>query len=175
FLKEANAKPDATRRFFCDVGMQWERKRATSSLVTQIFHTQTLVNGWKKQLGVPIAPASAEIRNALANPHGCLRGARRTSTIHAMRVAMAQLNPIVGDVSGNTALVLEAVRKARRAGADLVVTSELALIGYPPRDLLWREGIVEACERAVAAIAHEAGELAVVVGHPRRSPAPAPS
>ena len=66
-----------------------------------------------------------------------------------MRVAMAQLNPIVGDVSGNTALVLEAVRKARRAGADLVVTSELALIGYPPEDLVLRPAFVARREEAV--------------------------
>ena len=85
-----------------------------------------------------------------------------------MRIALAQLNPIVGDVAGNLALVLQAIAQARKDGAQALVTSELALIGYPPRDLLLREGVVEACERAVQQIAGEAGDMWVVVGHPRR-------
>ena len=75
-----------------------------------------------------------------------------------MRITLAQLNPIVGDVSGNCALILGAVEQARRDRADVLLTSELALIGYPPRDLLLREGVVEACEQAVQRIAHAARE-----------------
>lgn len=85
-----------------------------------------------------------------------------------MRIALAQLNPTVGDIEGNLSLVLAAIEKARSDGAQTLVTSELMLIGYPPRDLLLREGVVEACERAVRIIAHAAGELWVLVGHPRR-------
>jgi NAD+ synthase/NAD+ synthase (glutamine-hydrolysing) len=85
-----------------------------------------------------------------------------------MRIALAQLNPTVGDVAGNLGLILEAMKTARRDGAEVIVTSELALIGYPPRDLLLREGVVEACERAVMVIARAAGEMTVIVGHPRR-------
>jgi NAD+ synthetase len=88
-----------------------------------------------------------------------------------MRVAIAQLNPIVGDVSGNTRLVLDAIDRAIADEADVLVTSELVLVGYPPRDLLFRQGIVEACEAAAAEIARHAGardaELTVLVGHPR--------
>lgn len=73
FLKQADADPDGMKRFFCEVGMQIERKRLASSLITQLFHTQTLVNGWKKQFGMDVAPASTESRNAFANPHGYLR------------------------------------------------------------------------------------------------------
>ena len=87
-----------------------------------------------------------------------------------MRIALAQLNPTVGDVAGNTRLVLEAIRAARDDRADILVTSELALIGYPPRDLLLREGVVDACERAVLEIAGHAGDILVAVGHPRHSP-----
>lgn len=89
----------------------------------------------------------------------------------AMRIALAQLNPTVGDVAGNTALVLDAIEQARRDRADVLVTSELALIGYMPRDLLLREGVVEACEEAVRQIASHAVDLHVIVGHPRRAPA----
>lgn len=85
-----------------------------------------------------------------------------------MRIALAQLNPTVGDVAGNLALVLEAMEHARCDGAQALLTSELALIGYPPRDLLLREGVVEACEAAVRRIAEVAGEMWVIVGHPRR-------
>ena len=87
-----------------------------------------------------------------------------------MRIALAQLNPTVGDVAGNLALVLDAIAQAKRDHADVLVTSELALIGYPPRDLLLRQGVVEACEAAVHTVAAHAGELHVIVGHPRRSP-----
>lgn len=53
-----------------------------------------------------------------------------------MKIALVQSNYTVGDLKGNAALILEAARQAQQAGADLVVTSELALTGYPPRDLL---------------------------------------
>ncbi|MBT8484038.1 MAG: NAD+ synthase [Phycisphaerales bacterium] len=85
-----------------------------------------------------------------------------------MRIALAQLNPIVGDVAGNTDLVLASIERARRDDADLLVTPELALLGYPPRDLILREGIVEAAEAAVGIVAAAAGEMTVLVGHPRR-------
>lgn len=87
-----------------------------------------------------------------------------------MRIALAQLNPIIGDVAGNAALILKAVEHARHDKADVLVTSELALIGYPPRDLLLREGVVESCERAVQHIAEQARSMTVLIGHPRRSP-----
>jgi NAD+ synthase (glutamine-hydrolysing) len=85
-----------------------------------------------------------------------------------MRIAFAQLNPTVGDVAGNTALVLNAMDEARSEKADLLVCAEMNLLGYPPRDLLFREGVVEHAEAAVATIADHAGDLTVVVGHPRR-------
>jgi len=53
-----------------------------------------------------------------------------------MKIALAQNNYVVGDLSGNARLILRSAQKARQAGADLVITSELALVGYPPRDLL---------------------------------------
>ncbi len=83
---------------------------------------------------------------------------------------MAQVNPTVGDVAGNARLVIEAAEQGRRDGADVVVTTELVLIGYPPRDLVFRKGVVEACEQAVAYIARQCPGLVLVVGHPRRCP-----
>ena len=86
-----------------------------------------------------------------------------------MKIAIAQLNPTVGDVSGNSALVYSAACRARDAGADLLVVSELVISGYPPKDLLLREGFVAACDRAVTALAARVDpKLGVLVGHPSR-------
>jgi NAD+ synthetase len=87
-----------------------------------------------------------------------------------MRLTLAQLNPTVGDVAGNARLVIEACEQAVRDGADAVVTTELCLIGYPPRDLVFRKGVVEACEQAAAFIARQCPDIVAVVGHPRRCP-----
>ena len=59
-----------------------------------------------------------------------------------MRIALAQLNPTVGDLEGNRKLVEEAAAKALAAGASAVVLPELVLTGYPPMDLLEREGFI---------------------------------
>ncbi|TVQ52650.1 MAG: NAD+ synthase [Phycisphaerales bacterium] len=100
----------------------------------------------------------------------------RSPTMGRMRIALAQLNPTVGDIPGNTRLILEAIDRAREEAADLLITPELAVLGYPPRDLLLREGIIQACEEAVEQIAravHEAGGAGggptVIVGHPRQT------
>jgi NAD+ synthase (glutamine-hydrolysing) len=84
-----------------------------------------------------------------------------------MKLALAQLNPIVGDVAGNRRLIEDAVAQAAARQADLVVCSELVLCGYPPKDLLLREGFVAACDRAVEQLARTLPpEIGVLVGHP---------
>ncbi|HEY2249930.1 MAG TPA: NAD+ synthase [Planctomycetaceae bacterium] len=90
-----------------------------------------------------------------------------------MKIAIAQLNPTVGDISGNSELVYSAACRARDAGAGLLVVSELAISGYPPKDLLLREGFVAACDRAVTALAARVDpRLGVLVGHPSHSNLP---
>ena len=84
-----------------------------------------------------------------------------------MRIALAQLNPIVGDLSGNVARIAAAASQAGDAGAALMVTSELVVSGYPPKDLLLREGFVSACDRAVKTLAERIdSSLGLLVGHP---------
>ncbi len=86
-----------------------------------------------------------------------------------MKIALAQLNPTVGDLRGNVALVRSATEQAVVAGAELLITSELLISGYPPKDLLLREGFAHACDRAVSALAKELPRgLAVLVGHPTK-------
>ncbi|MCX6677473.1 MAG: NAD+ synthase [Methanothrix sp.] len=74
-----------------------------------------------------------------------------------MKIALLQLNPTVGDLRGNSDLIAGAARRA--AGADLAVTSELALLGYPPRDLLLNADFVERSWAALRRLAQELADL----------------
>jgi len=84
-----------------------------------------------------------------------------------MKIALLQVNPTVGDLAGNATLIADAAAAARRAGADLAVTPELALAGYLPRDLLLSTGFVERCWKTLATLASTlAGGPPVLVGIP---------
>jgi len=89
----------------------------------------------------------------------------------ALKAALAQINPTVGDLEGNARLVAAAARRAHAQGARLVVAPELALSGYPPEDLLLRPAFMAACARTLAALAAGLADcegLYVVVGHPHQ-------
>ena len=86
-----------------------------------------------------------------------------------MRLAIAQLDQHVGDLSANARAILDAVGSARRANAELVVTPELSLCGYPPEDLLLRPAFVDACSRELLALAAAIEDETVIVGFPERS------
>src|SRR5512143_2150100 len=81
-----------------------------------------------------------------------------------MRLALAQINPVVGDIIGNTEKILKYVEQARSAGASLAIFPELAVMGYPPRDLLLKPRFVEANVRAVEKIAGACRGIAALVG-----------
>jgi NAD+ synthase (glutamine-hydrolysing) len=83
-----------------------------------------------------------------------------------VKIALAQIDPVVGDLDGNQALILRAIGEARLAGADLVVLPELAVTGYPPEDLLLRPGFVRAAQAAAEAIAAEVSGIVALVGTP---------
>ncbi|MGD2112126.1 MAG: NAD+ synthase [Gammaproteobacteria bacterium] len=86
-----------------------------------------------------------------------------------LRIVMAQLDFLVGDIPGNTRKVIAACRRARtELAADLIVFPELSLTGYPPDDLLLRPRFIELVEEAVATVTREAGDIAAIVGHPAR-------
>jgi NAD+ synthase (glutamine-hydrolysing) len=87
-----------------------------------------------------------------------------------LRIALAQINPTVGDLAGNTALVLESARAASAAGAHLLAAPELALTGYPIEDLALRSSFVQASRAALEGLTRRLadeglGELVVVVGY----------
>jgi NAD+ synthase (glutamine-hydrolysing) len=81
-----------------------------------------------------------------------------------MRIALAQMNPTVGDVAGNTKLIVEAIDRARQAGAQVVALPELAVTGYPPEDLLFKKSFIRRNYEALNEIAASSGELLVLVG-----------
>jgi NAD+ synthase (glutamine-hydrolysing) len=83
-----------------------------------------------------------------------------------LRLALAQINPTVGDVEGNARLAGEWIDRARDAGAGLVVLPELALSGYPPEDLLLRPQFLAACHEALDALARKVDGIVAVVGFP---------
>ncbi len=93
------------------------------------------------------------------------------STQIPVKVALAQLNPTVGDLEGNSRRIVDAARRAHAQGARLVLTPELSLCGYPPEDLLLRSAFMQACARALHEVAAELADcegLHVVVGHPHQ-------
>lgn len=86
-----------------------------------------------------------------------------------MKIALAQLNTIVGDIRGNTARVIKQIQAAKGAGVDLVCFHEMVLTGYPPRDILEVPSFIEQCEGALAEIASHCHGLAVVLGSVTRN------
>ena len=84
-----------------------------------------------------------------------------------MKIALAQLNPTVGDLQRNSESIIRSIEQARQQGAELVVFSELAICGYPPRDLLLAEGFVEQCAQHAKEIGtkHSKG-ICVIIGTP---------
>ena len=90
-----------------------------------------------------------------------------------MKVALLQIDTVVGDIVGNAARIADAVREAASLGARLCVTPELALCGYPPRDLLLQDDFVPACRKALEALAQQLRDLPpVLVGAPVPNPSP---
>ncbi|MBT5410223.1 MAG: NAD+ synthase [Phycisphaerae bacterium] len=81
-----------------------------------------------------------------------------------MRIGLVQLNPIVGDIEGNTEKLQHAISSL---DAEIILTTEMAICGYPPRDLLCDIEFVRACEQAVQSIACTTREEYVLLGHPR--------
>ena len=93
-----------------------------------------------------------------------------------LTIALAQLNPRVGDLEGNADLLREARQQAATAGADLLMTSELMIVGYPPEDLVLRPSFLDAVEETVHALAADTadGGPAILLGTPWRTVEAAP-
>ncbi len=86
-----------------------------------------------------------------------------------LRVALAQINPVVGDIRGNARKISESIARARDGGAALVVLPELALTGYPPEDLLLKTSFLDAADEALRELAAQVHDIAAVVGYPEKA------
>jgi NAD+ synthase (glutamine-hydrolysing) len=86
-----------------------------------------------------------------------------------MRIALAQINPTVGDIAGNEAKIREYLARARSEGAQLALFPELAVTGYPPEDLLLKEHFLADARASVERIAGDVHGIVAVVGFPERS------
>ncbi|SQJ12229.1 NAD synthetase [Serratia rubidaea] len=89
----------------------------------------------------------------------------------SLSIALAQLNLLVGDIEGNSERMLQIVQEQQKAGADLVMFTELALSGYPPEDLLYRDDFYQRCDVQLGRLQQASGEVAILVGHPWREEA----
>jgi NAD+ synthase (glutamine-hydrolysing) len=81
-----------------------------------------------------------------------------------VKIALGQINPTIGDFTGNSQKIIESARQAQALGADLALFPELAVCGYPPRDLLEKPAFVARTQQAVAEIAKAVPEIAVICG-----------
>jgi NAD+ synthase (glutamine-hydrolysing) len=81
-----------------------------------------------------------------------------------LRIALAQINPVVGDIKGNVRLARDAIGRARAEGAQILALPELALSGYPPEDLVLKKAFVDTNRSALDEVARHTGDVLTVVG-----------
>jgi NAD+ synthase (glutamine-hydrolysing) len=84
-----------------------------------------------------------------------------------LKIAVAQMNPVMGDFAGNVTQMLDYATRAHAAGATLIVYPELCLCGYPPEDLLFRPDFIQAADAALAAFTQAMPSIACIIGHPQ--------
>jgi len=87
-----------------------------------------------------------------------------------MKIGVLQLNPVVGDLDGNAARIVAAARRAHALGADLCLTPEMALTGYPPRDLLLYDAFVDRARRTAEQVARDLADVPLLMGSVTANP-----
>ncbi len=85
-----------------------------------------------------------------------------------MKIAIAQINCTVGDLAGNAAKIADYAQRAKVQGAQILLTPELSLCGYPPEDLLLRDGFYRACDATLNELAQQVQGITLIVGHPHK-------
>src|SRR5436190_1166343 len=91
----------------------------------------------------------------------------------SLRLALAQIDPTVGDIEGNVRLISESIDRARDRGAQVVLLPELCVSGYPPEDLVLRRDFLAAVREAVDQVAANAAGIVALIGFPERRAPPA--
>ena len=110
---------------------------------------------------IPYLPQTTKIFSLLFTP---LPPSDNLLPMRKLRIAMAQMNPVVGDITGNARKVLAWTEKAKKAGAHLVLFPELTITGYPPEDLLLKPGFIEDNLRALKSLAKKINGITAVIG-----------
>lgn len=87
--------------------------------------------------------------------------------VEDVKVLLCQINPIVGDIEGNTKKIIEIIKSHR--DAKILIFPELSICGYPPKDLLFQKDFIDAIEKAITQIAKEVEDSFVIVGSPTKS------
>ncbi len=82
-----------------------------------------------------------------------------------MKIALAQINPVIADIEGNRQRIIDCIESARRSGAELVVFPEMSTIGYPPMDLLENRKLIDDNLRSIETIARHTTDIAVIAGY----------
>ncbi len=83
-----------------------------------------------------------------------------------MKIGLAQINPTIGDIKANTQLMLTYIQRAKGKSCELLVFPELSICGYPPMDLLYQKGFVQACEQSLNNLIKKVHGIAVICGCP---------
>ena len=86
-----------------------------------------------------------------------------------MKISLAQINPTVGDIKSNYELIVKHAKIAEKSNAEILITPELSICGYPPEDLLLNNDFIKECNDSLLKIAKKFPALKIIVGHPRSS------
>ena len=86
-----------------------------------------------------------------------------------MQIVLAQQNYHIGNFESNTNKIISAIKRAKEIQADLIVFSELAICGYPPRDFLYFEDFIHQCNLSIEKIKNESDNIAVLIGAPQKN------
>src|SRR5271170_4093880 len=89
-----------------------------------------------------------------------------------MRVALAQINPTVGDIAGNARMIAQFIQRAKSEKADLCIFPELSLVGYPPKDLLLAPHFIDENLKALHSLAASVNGISVIVGYAEKNASP---
>ena len=84
-----------------------------------------------------------------------------------MKISLAQINPTVGDIQSNYRLIVKHAKIAEKSNAEILITPELSICGYPPEDLLLNKDFIKECNDALLSIAKKFPRLKIIIGHPR--------
>ncbi len=84
-----------------------------------------------------------------------------------MKISLAQINPTVGDIKSNYRLIVKHAKIAQDSNAEILITPELSICGYPPEDLLLNKGFIDGCNDSLIKIAKKFPKLKIIIGHPR--------